>query len=395
MASTGELGFAVTAPGLEEVLAEELEALGATVLARERGGVSVRLDRAALYRVHFHGRIAVRVRVRLGKFRSKNLEMLAQGVRALPWDRFAHPRQRITVQVAGGRPGAGVARKVEHAIRDALRGGRAPPSRAAGPGAGPPSRLPPVDVLVRSDGDQVEVSVDASGERLHRRGWRRDVTEAPLRENLAAAVLHLAQWHPGEALVDPMCGSGTFPIEAATIALAQPPGAGRSFAFEGWPSHDRELWARIRAERGVPVSSPTILGFDLDESAIDAARANARRAHVADRIVLRRAGVDALELPETPGLVVVNPPYGARLSGAKAAWRSLGEVLRARAVGWRAALLVPDPALLRATGLVLPRIARFDNGGIDIALHVGPVGATTEGGAGGGGRGRGRRDIGG
>jgi putative N6-adenine-specific DNA methylase len=349
------------------------------------------MSREALYRAHLYGRVAVRIRLRLGSFLSKNLEMLAQGIRALPWERYVHPRQRIEVQVASGRPGAGVARKVEHAIRDALR--RAgPPSRSAGP----PSRLPPVAVLVRGEGDRVDVSVDASGERLHRRGWRKDVTEAPLRENLAAAVLHLAEWHPGEALVDPMCGSGTFVVEAATIAAGLPAGGGRSFAFEAWPSHDEALWARIRGERGPAFPPCPILGSDIDAAAVRAATANARRAGVADRVSLRTAGVDALTLPmlpQGPGLVVANPPYGARLAGAKAAWRVLGEVLRARAVGWRVALVVPDPALLRLTRLSLPRIARFDNGGLEVALHVGPVGATSAPAGGAPRSGRSRGDI--
>ncbi|MEZ4234602.1 MAG: hypothetical protein R3F59_00235 [Myxococcota bacterium] len=375
-----EAAYAVTAPGLEAVLEEELRALGAQELRVDRGGVAMKVDRAALYRVHLHARVPVRVRVRLGDFRSKNLEMLGNGVKGLAWARYVHPRQRLTVQVlsAGARLPSGAERKVIHAVQDALRG--VPAGRG-----GPPAKLPPAAILVRIDGDRAEVSVDASGERLHRRGWRRDTTEAPLRENLAAAVLALAEWDPSEPLVDPMCGSGTFPIEAATIARGLPPGAGRRFAFEAWPSHDPALWAQIRGEKGPPAGDGPIFGYDIDPSAVDAARANARRAQVAERVTLRVAPAEQLVLPERPGLVVCNPPYGARIGGARAAWRALGAALR-RAEGWRVALVVPEPGLLAASGLSIPRIARFDNGGIPVALHVGPA----VGGGSSGGRGRGR-----
>ncbi|MEQ1503362.1 MAG: class I SAM-dependent RNA methyltransferase [Myxococcota bacterium] len=361
--------FVVTAPGLEQVLAAELTALGAGApTSIERGGVAIRVDRPTLYRIHLHARVAVRVWVRLGRFRAANLDQLGAAVRKLAWPDHVHPRQAVEVKIASsnsriqGRGGA--QRKVEVAIRDANRVPRRDPGR-------PPTA--PAEVLVRIDGDDVEVSIDASGERLNRRGWRRDTTEAPLRETLAAAVLDLAEWSADEPLVDPMCGSGTFPIEAATIARGIPPGSDRTFAFEAWPTHDRALWDALRAEPIVAVGRPVIRGSDLDPGAIRAARDNARRAHV--ELDLRVSAVDAVELPPGPGLIVANPPYGARLRGASAVWESLGRWARERAIGWRIALVVPDPALLRLTGLELPRIARFDNGGIPVALHAGPGGA--------------------
>lgn len=228
---------------------------------------------------------------------------------------------------------------------------------------------------MRIEGEQLEVSIDASGERLHRRGWRRDTSEAPLRENLAAAVLWLAEWEPGEALVDPMCGSGTFLIEAATIAAGLPPGRARSFSFEAWPIFDPVLWNRIRgAPRADPVPS-RFLGGDIDEEVLHAARANARRAEVERAIELRHSDVSDLVLPPgRRGLVVANPPYGERLRGGGAAWAALGRWLRERAAGWRVALVSPDPGLLRRTGLKLPVVGQFSNGGIPVAVCVGRIG---------------------
>ena len=276
----------------------------------------------------------------------------------------------------------GVDRKVEHAIRDALRGTRADFRAQRGP-RGPRTARAPLEVLVRIEGPNVALSVDASGDRLHRRGWRQDVTEAPIRENLAAAILHLAKWRTDEPLVDPMCGSGTFPIEAATIALGIPPGDRRAFAFEGWPSHDPDLWRAVRAEtaRPDPHDLPPIVGSDIAEAAVRAARAqrSARRRRRPGSSFVER-GVAALTLPDRPGLVVCNPPYGARLKGASAAWKALGSAL-ARRGGWRVALVAPDgpgAALVRATGLALQPIVRFDNGGLPTRLYVGEVGARSE-----------------
>jgi putative N6-adenine-specific DNA methylase len=365
-ADRSERLFAVVPPGLEEVTLAELDQLGFRG-APEVGGVLVRTDRAGVHRLHLHARIPVRFWVRMGKVRARTLEQLAAGVRTMPWVDYVWPRQPLDVRVAAtgsllGRRDV-VARKVEHAVRDALR----VPRRERGKPA-----TEPVAVLVRAEDDEIELSVDASGDRLHQRGWRRDVSEAPLRENLAAAVLGLVDWGPGEALVDPMCGSGTFPIEAATIAWGRPPGADRSFAFERWPSHDRAAWEATRAEPGPPPIPTPIVGGDADAEVIRAARANARRAGVEGQIELRPGDAREIRLPAPTGLVVVNPPWGGRIGDAPAAWRALGELLQERAAAWRVAVLCPDPALLRVAGLQqLPRVSTFSVGGIRIALHAG------------------------
>jgi putative N6-adenine-specific DNA methylase len=367
MQSRSDAVFGVIPPGLEQVLAEELEELGVGKTEIEPGGVSFRADRETLYHLHRWCRSANRFWVRLGRFPAANMEALARGIRTLAWSQYVHPRRQLTVRVSssGSRLShkESVASKVELAVRDALRG----PRRE---GARPPRD--PLEVLVRIEQDEVEVSVDASGDRLHRRGWRRDITHAPLRENLAAAVLWVSGWQPGEPLVDPMCGSGTFVIEAATIAAGKAPGDQREFAFQTWPSHDDRLWSKVRAGAGEAIPTQ-ILGSDLDEDAISAARANARRAGVA--VELSQSDIRELRLPAGPGTIVVNPPYGERLRGARESWKALGSWLQAHAQGWRVAVLSPDRELARLAGLSGPTAADFRNGGIHVGVYVQTIGA--------------------
>lgn len=358
--------FAIVAPGLEAALADELEAFG--VAARtEAGGATFRADRRALYTLHLHARVAGRFWVRVGRFKVTTLEALGDAVRALPWDRYVWPRQEVDVRVTAHRSRLrhreSVAKKVALAVADAARVPRRTEDRR-------PTREA-VAVLVRLEDDVCTVSVDASGEHLHRRGWRTEAGEAPLRENLAAAVLWLAGWRPGEPLLDPMCGAGTFPIEAAGVASGVPAGRGRRFAFEGWPSHDEALWRAVTGEPDEPPVVGPIVGSDRDARVLDVARANARRARVTDVVRFFEADAAAAPAPPGTGLVVANPPYGARLPDAKPAWRALGELLRGPCAGWRWAILCPHPSLLAAARLTPSPVATFPNGGLRITLHVG------------------------
>jgi putative N6-adenine-specific DNA methylase len=336
----------------------------------EEGGASFDADRATLYAVQLGARLPVRLWVRVARFRATSLEGLAAGARAARWGPYVAPGRPLAIRVASHgsrlRHASSIAPKVEVAIRDALRGPRVT--------AGRPERTT-LAILVRIEGDEVEMSVDASGDELHRRGWRRHVGDAPLRENLAAAVLALADWDPGEPLVDPMCGSGTFPIEAATIALGIAPGALRSFALETWPSFDRATSERLKAQPRVPhVARPRIAGADRDAKVVEAARHNARAAGVSSVVDLTVADVTDLEPPAGGGLVVCNPPYGVRLRGAEEAWIRLGRALNGAFRGWRVALLVPDRRLLRLARLTLPQVGAFSHGGSKVGVHVGIAG---------------------
>ncbi|MBX2799831.1 MAG: RNA methyltransferase [Myxococcales bacterium] len=368
MKTRADLAFAVIQPGLEAVLVDELGSLGISARPTE-GGALFEATPGALHAVHLHGRTPTRVWVRLGSFSATHLDALAKGVQRLPWRRFVHRRQDLAIRVSTHhsrlRFRDRISKKVRHAVRDALR-------------SAPARRSPPhaALVLVRVVNDRVEISVDASGDALYRRGWRTEVGDAPLRENLAAAVLRLVGWRGHEPLVDPMCGSGTFCVEAATVCQARPPGIRRSFAFESWPEHDAAAFSKAKAKARRLASSELdvdIVGADSAEDAIAAARANAGRAGVARHVQFARTDVRDLVAPPTPGLVVANPPWGERLPNANRAYRSLGLALRQRFVGWRVAVLVPHMSVLSRLGLRLERVAQFRAGGIRVSLCTGRV----------------------
>ena len=360
-----ETAFAVIQPGLEGVLERELRTLGIRFRV-DTGGAEFPATTAFLHAVHLHARTPTRVWVRLGSFEAGRLEVLARGIRALPWSRFVHRRQplslRVTTLHSRLRFRRAIAAKAERAIGDALKGQR--------PRRGP--ALPAASVLIRVVDDRVEVSVDATGDPLYRRGWRVDVGSAPLRETLAAAVLQLAGWQADRPLVDPMCGSGTFCIEAATIAAGRPPGGARRFAFEAWPSHDPKAWARARRTGSGGGGSAPILGGDRDATVLAAARRNADRARVGDRIRFVASDVADLRPPGGRGLIVANPPWGERLADGRRGFEALGRALP-RFAGWRIAVLAPRPAWIRSWPATMDPPVYVRAGGLRIAVCVGRV----------------------
>jgi putative N6-adenine-specific DNA methylase len=246
--------------------------------------------------------------------------------------------------------------------------------------------------VVRFVRDSCTLSIDSSGELLHRRGYRQAVAKAPLRETLAAALLLAAGWRGDTPLVDPLCGSGTIPIEAALIARRIAPGLRRAFAFEKWPKHDVKLLRRLRSEAESLVLARALVairGSDRDAGAIEAARSNAARANVSGDVDFSVRAISAVEAPRrgagggTTGFVVANPPYGVRV-GERAPLRDLyalfGKVLRARFPAWTVALLAPDERLGGQLGLDLVERLHTMNGGIPVRLLVGAVSGDDEAG---------------
>jgi putative N6-adenine-specific DNA methylase len=361
--------FAVVAPGLEPLVLAELAALTGpfriAVEAAEAGGVSFRADPAGLYAANLHLRIASRVLVRVGTFHADAFHELERRARRLPWANFlpagAPARFRVTSRKS----------RLYHqdAIAQRLEG-------AAGAMAG---HSVAQEFIVRLHRDECTVSADASGALLHRRGYRRATAKAPLRETLGAAMLAGTGWNGGVPLLDPMCGSGTIPIEAALLARRIPPGLGRSFAFERWPGFEASAWDRVRAaarEAILPRAAVPILGSDRDAGAVTAAAANAERAGVGQDLRWRRAAISGIEPPPGPGLVLTNPPYGVRVGEAarlRDLYAQLGNVLRRKCGGWSLGLLTARPELERQVGIALVPRFTSENGGIPVRLVVGTV----------------------
>jgi putative N6-adenine-specific DNA methylase len=384
--------FAVAAPGLAPLVAEELRVMGLRPTAADDAGVAFAAHDTGIWTANLRLRTASRVLVRLGEFRAEDFRTLEREARALPWETFleagASPALRVTCRKSRLYHSDAVAGRVADAIAHRI-GGRGAWAVATADeqegaddeGAEEGADAPPVAplVVVRFLHDVCTVSVDASGALLHRRGYRQAVGRAPLRETLAAAMLLAAGYDGSAPLLDPLCGSGTIPIEGAMIARGLAPGRQRRFAFERWPRFDAGRWAAMLAEadeRALPRAPHDIVGSDRDEGAVAMAAENAGRAGVAADVRFERRAVSALgPLPER-GWVVANPPYGKRVgeSGAlRDLWARLGDVLRVRAPGWRAALLGPDPALERQLRLPLTPSLRTTNGGIPVRVLTGTV----------------------
>lgn len=358
--------FASVAPGLEDVLAEELEDLGARG-AVEPGGVRFRATPRILCDIHLWARVPSRVTVEVCRAGNASLQSIGHAVRSAGWKRFVHAGQPLSVKATSGgghgRQGA-VEKKVERAIRDALRGPRR---------SGPRPPREPVQVLVHVTKQGARVSVDATGDLLHRRGWRKETARAPIRENLGAALLRLADWDPDEPLVDPMCGSGTLPIEAATIAAGIAAGSQRTFAFERWPSFDAAIAKAARREASElgPVGRPLVFASDRDPGAVKATTQNAKRAGVGGALQVEHARFEELEPPAPTGLLVANPPYGGRIGSGAFGW--IAKALRERWGGWRVAMVLPASGKRVLIPLGLNEVATFKNGGIPVSVVTGTV----------------------
>lgn len=316
-------------------------------------------------------RSASRVIVRVARFRATAFHELERHARRLPWDRFLASGDAAEFRVTARKS------KLYHSDAIAQRFGEAAAKHASGrAGAARTQRF-----IVRALRDEFEVSVDSSGELLHRRGYRQAVAKAPLRETLAAALLLSADWDGGTPLIDPFCGSGTIPIEAALLARRIAPGRGRSFAFMEWPEFDAASWNDLLAEARdaeLPRSPAPVLGSDRDAGGVSAAAANAERAGVAADIEFSVRALAAIEPPPVgAGLVATNPPYGVRLSGAddlRDLYAELGNVLRRRVPAWRVALITPDPRFRGQSGLSLATQLTTTNGGIRVRFLAGSVG---------------------
>ncbi|WP_300543622.1 class I SAM-dependent RNA methyltransferase [Maricaulis sp.] len=361
--------FLAIAPGLEDMLCAELREAGFGDPRAEPGGVTVRGGWPEVWRANLEVRGANRVLARIASFRVVHLAQLDKRARQIPWGEVLRADRPVRVEATCRKSriyhAGAAAQRIETAIREELG---APLS----PGA-------ELCVRVRIDDNICTVSVDTSGELLHRRGFKEAVNRAPMRETLAALFLRQCGYDGSEPVLDPMCGSGTLVIEAAEIAAGLVPGRGRSFAFEQLAGFDSEAWHAMRAGAEARETALRFRGSDRDAGAVAMSRTNAHRAGVAHLTQFSQVPVEDLQRPDgPPGLVIVNPPYGARIGNKtrlQALYRSLGTTLLTRFSGWRVGLVTTEKMLAKATRLPFgPAGPVVDHGGLKIRLYTtGPL----------------------
>jgi putative N6-adenine-specific DNA methylase len=372
-------------PGLEPALAEELKALrirvdmspgaeeNGSLQGEEPGGFEFKAALEDIYRCNLNLRVASRVVVRLGTFHAAAFSELRKKGSRLPWDQFLSPGINLHFKVTCHKSklyhtGA-VAERVLGAIQDHFHAGE---TKTFTNIQDKPGQL----VLVRLDHDMCTISIDSSGELLHRRGYRLETAKAPLRENLAAGILRTCGWNGTTPLIDPFCGSGTFPIEAGLIANHIPPGLVRTFEFVKWPIHQAETWQNLLqvARLGMIQSTTLIQGADRDRGAISSAKANAARAGLLERITFLQQPISELAATDSPGWIITNPPYGVRVSAGKDLrdlYARLGSLYRERFQGWKLGIVCNDPVLIANLGMGAPsRQVPLVNGGIPVQLSI-------------------------
>jgi putative N6-adenine-specific DNA methylase len=363
--------FFATAPrGLEALLVEELQSLGVQNVSQVPGGVGFSGGWEICYRANLWSRIASRVLWKLHSFQYGNEQDIYAAAKALDWPQFFAVertlRVNLTAQKSPLKSLEFATLRIKDAVCDRFRDafGRRPDVERAAP-----------DVRVHAflEAGRATLYLDTSGEPLFKRGWRAEQGEAPLRENLAAGIVMLTGWQPGEPLLDPMCGGATLLVEAAAMARGRAPGARRNFGFEKLSAFDATLWETIKQEKPkTGASDLRLYGSDTDAQALDAARRNLAAAGVERWVELERADVLGRAAPGPSGVMVANPPYGERMGSAEELARfypKLGDALKRKFAGWRCYFFTSD--------LRLPKLIRLEpsartplwNGALECRLY--------------------------
>ena len=359
--------FLSAAPGLEHLLLAEVKAAKFKRPKATGGGVTIWGDWNDVWRANLTLRGASKVLARIGEFRAFHLAQLDKRSRKFPWGDVLIKDHAVKVEVATNRKskiyhkGAAVQR-IETAIREAF-------------GAPIAANMDQAEVVIKTriDDNNVRLSVDTSGTGLHKRGHKQAMGKAPLRETMAALALRGCNFTGTEPVLDPMCGSGTFLIEAAEISRNLMAGRARGFAFEKLATYDAAAVQAIKDIWKTQESEQRFYGSDRNVNVIGFAKENAARAGVADMCEFVPTALSNIERPEgPPGLVIVNPPYGARVGKKNdlfALYNSFGSVMMDRFAGWRVGMITADIQLAKAAKLPwLPMSAPISHGGLKVRL---------------------------
>lgn len=361
--------FASTARGLVEPLETELKGLGLDITGRGAGGVFFESNWEGCYKANLHSRLASRILKPVLDFTAYQPEELYSQILRHDFTKYIKPTQTISIDASVTeskmRDQRFVAMKVKDAIVDQFR-------EKFGVRPDVDNENPSLRIHVRAIKNQFNVAIDTSGDSLFKRGYRKEVGDAPLKENLAAGLLKLSEWDGQSPIVDFMCGSGTFLIEAAMMAMNIAPGANRKgFGFQNWLTYDEALWDKVLQE-ALDAEKEELpfhfYGFDIDRRVLTNAKDNAKRAGVDEVIVFKKEAVATVEPPVEKGLIVVNPPYGARIGdedNLRDVYRDLGFTLKHRFKGWDAWILSGNKELIADLKLKSTRKHFVFNGNIE------------------------------
>jgi putative N6-adenine-specific DNA methylase len=363
--------FATCPRGLEQLLVQELQQLEGENIHAVGGGVEFSGPFPLCYQANLESRIASRVLWRVAAHRYRDEDDIYRTAYALPWNDWFEPELTIRVDVTATRSPLTslnfVTLKIKDAVCDKIR-------RLSGHRPSVDTGQPDVPIQGHLTDRDFILYLDTTGDPLFKRGKRIAQGEAPLRENLAAGVLRLAGWVPGTPLLDPMCGSGTFLLEAAQMALEVAPGLGRHFAFEKLKNFDKRLWHRLlqqSAGRQKPRVPLAIYGSDLYGEALKSARTNLAAVGLEQVVSLKQANILEISAPVKEGIIVTNPPYGVRLGEQRELaelYPKLGDVLKKKFSGWRAYILSADMRLPKLIRLAASKRTPLFNGALECRL---------------------------
>ncbi len=364
--------FATCPRGLEGVLADELVALGAEEVEKTGGGVGFFGPMTLCYAANLHSRVATRILLRVSAGKYQNEEDVYQGALAVFWHKWFAASRTIAVKVvAQDSPLKSlnfITLRIKDAVCDRFR-------EESGQRPSVQTLHPDIRVHAFLTRDRYTLYLDTSGESLYKRGLRKQSGLAPINENLAAGILKLSGWKPDEALYDPMCGSGTFLMEAAQMALNIAPGLGRDFAFERMLRMDAKAWTRMKAEALAacqPVRPLPIFGSDVMGRSLRDADSNLKAAGLREAVTLSKVDILEIEPPADSGVLVMNPPYGVRLGEEEelaALYPKLGNVLKQKFANWRAYIISADANLPKLIRLSASKKTPLFNGALECRLY--------------------------
>ncbi|OKH20081.1 RNA methyltransferase [Hydrococcus rivularis NIES-593] len=364
--------FATVARGLEDIAAKELEKLGAIDIRTDFTGVHFKGDKALLYRVNLWSRVIFRVLMPIYEIKSYNAEQLYRNVYKLDWEEYLQTQDTFAVVCTGGNKNLNhthfTALQIKNAIVDRQR-------KKIGKRSNINLENPDVLINAHIEGNRCILSLDSSGSSLHRRSYRPAMGIAPLKETLAAAILEIAEWKPNIPFLDPLCGSGILPIEAALKSLNIAPGLYRKqFGFQTWKDFDRALWEKILTEAKESQLSELlapILGSDRDSDILQQACINTQSCGIEKHIQLTQKDLSEIEAPAKSGMIICNPPYGKRIGDIQELggfYKLLGDIFKQRFKGWTAYVLTGNKELAKQIGLRASRRIPVYNGSLPCTL---------------------------